>query len=55
MKTDTTNDQQAWQERKRQVCGHHLPSSIQGNWLAKDDQKNNILASLCLANYLAVN
>ena len=52
METDTTNDQQAWQERKRQARGHH---SIRGNWLAKDDQKNNILASLCLASYLAVN
>ena len=45
---------QAWQERKRQVCGHHSPSSIQEEWLAKDDQKNNISASLCLASYLAV-
>ena len=44
---------QAWQERKRQACGHHSPSSIQEEWLAKDDQKNNILASLCLASYLA--
>ena len=35
--------------------GHHLPSSIQGKWLAIDDQKNNILASLCLATYLAAN
>ena len=46
---------QAWQERKRQARGHHSPSSIQEEWLAKDDQKNNILASLCLASYLAVN
>ena len=55
METDTTYDQEAWQERKRQASGHHSPSSIQGNWLAKDDQKYNILASLCLASYLAVN
>ena len=41
--------------KKRQAHGHHLPSSIQGEWLAIDDQKNNILASLCLASYLAVN
>ena len=45
---------QAWRERKRQARGHHSPSSIQGEWLAIDD-KNNILASLCLASYLAVN
>ena len=25
--------------RKRQVYGHHLPSSIQGEWLAINDQK----------------
>ena len=46
---------QAWRGRKRQACGHHLHSSIQGEWLAIDDQKNNILASLCLASYLAAN
>ena len=46
---------QAWQRRKRQARGHHLPCSIQGKWLAIDDQKNNILASLCLASYLAAN
>ena len=46
---------QAWRGRKRQTRGHHSPSSIQGEWLATDDQKNNILASLCLASYLAVN
>ena len=46
---------QAWQGRKRQARGHHSPSSIQGEWLTIDDQKNNILASLCLASYLAVN
>ena len=33
--------------------GHHLPSSIQGEWLAIDDQKNNILASLYLVSYIA--
>ena len=36
---------QAWRGRKRQAHGHHSPSSIQGEWLAIDDQKNNILAS----------
>ena len=41
--------------KKRQACGHHSPSPIQGEWLAIDIQKNNILASLCLAIYLAVN
>ena len=46
---------QAWREIKRQARGHHSPSSIQGQWLAKDDQKNNSLASLCLASYLPVN
>ena len=46
---------QAWRGRKRQACGHHLHSSIQGEWLAIDDQKNNILASLCLASYLTAN
>ena len=47
--------EQAWRGRKRQARGHHSPSSIQGEWLAIDDQKNNILASLCLASYLAAN
>ena len=46
---------QAWRGRKRQARGHHLPSSIQGEWLAIDDKKNNILASLCLASRLAAN
>ena len=46
---------QAWRERKRQARGHHSPSSIQGEWFAIEDQKNSILASLCLASYLAVN
>ena len=46
---------QAWRGRKRQVRGHHSPSPIQGECLAIDDQKNNILASLCLASYQAVN
>ena len=32
-----------------------MPSSIQGEWLAIDGQKNNILASLCLASYVAAN
>ena len=44
---------QTWQERKRQARGHHSPSSIHGEWLAIDDQKNNILASLCFASYLS--
>ena len=48
-------EMQAWQGRKRQVHGHHSPSSIQGEWLAIDDKKKNILASLCLASYQAVN
>ena len=46
---------QAWQGRKRQARGHHSSSSIQGEWLAIDDQKNKILASLCLASYLVTN
>ena len=46
---------QAWRGRKRQACGHQSPSSIQGEWLAIDDQKNNILASLSLASYLTAN
>ena len=38
--SDTNNfRQQAWQERKRWMCGHHSSSSIQGKWLAIDDQK----------------
>ena len=45
---------QAWRGRKRQARGHHSPP-IQGEWLAIDDQKNNILASLCLAIYLVSN
>ena len=45
----------AWRGRKRQTRGHHSPSSVQGDWLAIDDKKNNILASLCLPSYLAVN
>ena len=35
--------------------GHHSPFFILGEWLAIDDQKNNILASLCLSSYLAAN
>ena len=50
-----TTAPQAWRGRKRQAYGHHLPSSIQGEWLAIDDQKNKILASLCLASYLVAN
>ena len=46
---------QAWRGRKRQVRGHHSPPSIQGEWLIIDDQKNNILASLCRASYLVAN
>ena len=46
---------QAWQGRKRQARGHHLHPSIQREWLIVDDQKNNILASLCLVSYLAAN
>ena len=37
------------------MLGHHSPPSIQGEWLAIDDQTNNILTSLCLASYLAAN
>ena len=33
--------------------GYHLPYSIQDEWLATDDQKNNILGSL--SSYLAEN
>ena len=46
---------QAWRRRKSQARGHHSSPSIQGEWLTIDDQKNNILASLCLASYLAAN
>ena len=49
------SSQQAWRERKKHAYGHHLPPSIQGKWLTIDDQKNYILASLCLASYLAAN
>ena len=45
---------QVWQVRKRQARGHQLPSSVQGEWLAIDDQKNNILASLSLYLLLAI-
>ena len=41
--------------KKKQAHGRHSPSSIQGEWLAMDDQKNKILASFCLASYLAAN
>ena len=47
--------QQGWRGRKRQKCSQHSPSSIQGEWLAIDNQKNKILASLCLASYLEAN
>ena len=30
---------QAWRGRNRQERGYHSPSSIQGEWLAIDDQK----------------
>ena len=46
---------QAWRGRIRQARGHRLPSSIQGEWLTIDDQKNNLSASFYLASYLAVN
>ena len=39
---------------KKAECGHDS-SSIQGEWLAIGDQKNIILASLCLASYLEAN
>ena len=32
-------EMQAWRGRKRQASGQHLPSSIQGEWLAIDDKK----------------
>ena len=51
----TASLSQAWQGRKRQARAHHSPSSIQGEWLAIDGQKNNIFASLCLASYIAAN
>ena len=46
---------QAWRGRNRQERGHHSLSSTQGEWLAIDIKKNNILASLSLASYLAAN
>ena len=46
---------QAWRGRKRQERGYHLPPSVQGEWLTIDHKKNNNLASLCLASYLAAN
>ena len=55
MNGDYKHIMQAWRKRKRQARGHHSPFSIQGEWLAIDGQKNNILASLCLASYLAAN
>ena len=45
---------QAWWGRERHMRGHHLFSSILGNWLAIDDKKN-ISASFCLTSYLASN
>ena len=42
-------------EKKRQVQGYHSPPSIRDEWLTINDQKNNILASLCHASYLAAN
>ena len=36
---DLEEKMQAWREGKRQVHGHHSPSSIQGEWLAKHDKK----------------
>ena len=41
--------------KKKAARGHYLPPFIQGNWLTIDDQKNYILASLCLARYLVAN
>ena len=52
---NTIAHKQAWQGKKRQAHGYHLPPSVQGEWLTINDQKNNILASLCLASYLAAN
>ena len=46
---------QAWRLRKREAHGYYSRSSIRGKWLDIDDQKNNILASLCLASRLAEN
>ena len=37
---------QAWRGRKRQECGHHLPPSIQGEWLTIDDQKKHFIFTL---------
>ena len=51
--TNWNSGQQAWRGRKRQAHGHHLPSSIQGKWLAIDHQKNNILVSLSLSCQLS--
>ena len=45
---------QAWPGRKRHAHGHHSPSSIQGEWLAIDDQKITFWLH-CLASYLAAN
>ena len=36
---DLEEKMQAWREGKRQAHGHHSPSSIQGEWLAKHDKK----------------
>ena len=49
------SNKQAWRGGKRQARGHHLPPFIQGEWLIIDDQKNNILVSLCLAIYPLAN
>ena len=40
---------------RKKKAGAWSPLAFQGKSLAIDDQKNNILASLCLATYLAVN
>ena len=46
---------QVWQGRKRLARGYDSPSN-QGESLAIDDKKKkHILASLCLASYLAAN
>ena len=52
---NTIAHKQAWQGKKRQAHGYHLLPSVQGEWLTINDQKNNILASLCHASYLAAN
>ena len=36
---------QAWPGRRKQVRGRHSPSSIQGEWLTINDQKNSYLAA----------